>query len=58
MIQYFDPNLPATSPQYFTVSYSWTAAKSKGFRNEKFEKLRDDLFARFDFDKLAEMIGK
>ena len=58
IINYFDPNLPATVPQYFTVSYSWTAAKSKGFRNEKFEKLRDDFFARFDFDKLAEMIGK
>ncbi|TAL74971.1 MAG: hypothetical protein EPN88_03555 [Bacteroidetes bacterium] len=55
---YFDPNLPATTPQYFIVSYSWTAGKSTGFRSEKFEKLRDDFFARFDFDKLAEMIGK
>jgi hypothetical protein len=55
---YFDPNLPGTSPQYFTVDFSWTVGKSTNFRNEKFEKLRDDFFARFDFDKLAEMLGK
>lgn len=57
-INYFDTNLPATSPQYFTVSFSWMAAKSNGFRNEKFEKLRDDFFARFDFDQLYGMLGK
>jgi hypothetical protein len=47
---YFDPNLPGTSPQYFTVAFSWTAIKS--------EKLRDDFFARFDFDRLVSLLGK
>jgi len=56
--KYYDQTLPATVPQYFIVTFSWTAGKSKGFINEKGEKLRDDFFARFDFDKLAEMIGK
>jgi hypothetical protein len=56
--KYFDQTLPATTPQYFIVSFSWTAGKAKGFINEKGEKLRNDFFARFDFDKLADMIGK
>jgi len=57
-INYFDTNLPSTTPQYFIVSFSWTAGKSNGFRNEKYEKLRDDFFTRFDFDQLYGMLGK
>jgi len=56
--QYFDPALPSTSAQYFTVAFRWTAGKSDKFRNLQGEKLRDEFFARFDFDELAAILGK
>lgn len=56
--EYFDRDLPSTSPQYFTVAFSWTAIKADKFRNEESEKLRDEFFARFDFDQLVSLLGK
>jgi hypothetical protein len=55
---YYDTNLPSTSPQYFTVAFKWTAIKSENYRNVKAEKLRDDFFARLDFDQLSALLGK
>jgi hypothetical protein len=52
----YDPSLPSSVPQFFTVTFRWSAP-SKG-RDEKFEKLRDDFFARFDFDRLIALLGK
>lgn len=55
---YLDPSLTNTSPQYFSVGIKWTACKANKFHNEAGEKMRDDFFKRFDFDRLADMLGK
>jgi hypothetical protein len=53
---YFDSSLANSVPQFFTVTFQWSAPGNG--RDEKFEKLRDDFFARFDFDRLVAMLGK
>jgi hypothetical protein len=55
---YLDPALPSTSAQYFTLAFRWTALKADNYRNPQGEKLRDEFFARFDFDQLAALLGK
>ena len=53
---YMDSSLPSSVPQFFTVTFGWSAPQNG--RDEKFERLRDDFFARFDFDRLVAMLGK
>jgi hypothetical protein len=55
---YFDPSLPRSSPQFFIVTFRWEATERNKYRDPKFEKLRDEFFERFDFDRLAAMLGK
>ena len=58
---YFDPNLPKSVPQFLTVSFTWTdhVVRRNGkyeLENPKWEKIRDDFFARLDFDRLVSLL--
>jgi len=60
---YFDETLPQSSPQFFAVTFELSArvVRRDGKYNveePRLEKMRDEFFARFDFDKLVSMIGK
>jgi len=59
----FDPNVPASTAQFLTVSFTWTdhVVRRNGkyeLENPKWEKIRDDFFNRLDFDRLVSMLGK
>jgi hypothetical protein len=53
---YFDADVSIAVPQFFTVSFEWAAGSSLG--NPLMEKMRDEFFARFDFDKLVALLGQ
>ena len=60
---YFDPNLPRSAAQFLTVSFTWTdhvvtRSGKHMLENPKWEKIRDDFFARLDFDRLVSLLGK
>jgi len=62
-MSYFDPNLPKSSAQFLTVSFTWTdhVVKRNGkylLENPQWEKIRDDFFSRLDFDRLVSLLGK
>lgn len=46
---YFDPGLPRSTPQFFTVAIEW---------GEDSIKRRDDFLEHFDFDRLVSLLGK
>jgi hypothetical protein len=51
---YYNPDLPPGRPQFFCVVFNWTAGNPK--EAQRMEKIRDDFFAKFDFDKLVSML--
>ena len=60
---YFDPALPKSAPQFFAVTFTWKThvVKRDGkyvVEEPKWEKIRDDFFARLDFDRLVSLLGK
>lgn len=60
---YYDETLPRSSPQLILVSFELlaTAVRRNGeyfVENPPLEKMRDEFFARLDFDRLVSMIGK
>ena len=54
--RYVDRKVSRAAPQVFEVDFTWLAGVKEGYRNPVAEKLRDDFFARFDFDALAAML--
>jgi hypothetical protein len=60
---YFDPNLPKSTAQFFTVSFTLsmhTVSRNGRYEleNPEWEKIREEFFARFDFDRLVSELGK
>ena len=53
-INYYNPELSPGRPQFFCVVFSWEGRTDK--IEPRLEKMRDDFFAKFDFDKLASML--
>jgi hypothetical protein len=55
---YFDKKLPGGVPQFITVTFNLTVTNSNNFRDPLFEKLKEEWEKKFNFAKLAELLGK
>ena len=53
-INYYDATLSLGRPQFFCVVFSWEGGANK--IDPRLEKMRDEFFAKFDFDKLVSML--
>ncbi len=56
--RYFHGTAARSAPQFFTVSFRWSAPRQDKYRDAKFEQVRDDFFKGFDFSALAGMLAK
>jgi len=52
--KYYNPALSPARPQFFCVVFSWEGRTDQ--IDPRLERMRDDFFAKFDFDKLASML--
>lgn len=52
---YYDLTGSPAKPQFFTVVFEWAGGAREP--DPRIAKLRDDFFARFDFDKLVSLLG-
>jgi len=55
---YFDKKLPRGVPQFITVTFNLTLTNANKFRDPIYEKLKDDWEKKFNFARLAELLGK
>lgn len=55
---YADPRLPRTAPQFFLMALQWRGVRGSDARDPFVERIAADFLAKFDYDKLASLLGR
>lgn len=55
---YADPRLPRIAPQFFLVALQWRGVPGSDARDPFVERIAAEFLAKFDYDKLASLLGR